>query len=356
MGAEVIIGEVDEEKGRAAENHINALFPGHARYISIDLEKPDVIQTFCEKVSVEYGTPYAIINNATITPFNSIERLPLADWDRSYRVHLRGPLQLIRFFLPEMLEKKRGVFVFTSSSGAVAYMGGYEVFKTSQVELANTLAAELEDTGLAVFSIGPGLVKTQTAIQGIEKVALLMGISTDEFYHMNRDNIISAEEAGTAFAVSLLFAQKYDGQEIGGIQALIDAGIHQRSGGKISATFCEEGQTLLTAIVQTFDEQYDGWKNRNIFERQWMLRDFKKNAGCSADEMGNALHQYQIAYSQKDAERLDGLSVLLASLSGFYRHQLKMMQGYIKNPEKRKEYDTYINGWLKDIEAMKRMV
>lgn len=151
MGAEVIIGEVDEEKGRAAENHINALFPGHARYISIDLEKPDVIQTFCEKVSVEYGTPYAIINNATITPFDSIERLPLADWDRSYRVHLRGPLQLIRFFLPEMLEKKRGVFVFTPSSGAVAYMGGYEVFKTSQVELANTLAAGIMDKRLAVY-------------------------------------------------------------------------------------------------------------------------------------------------------------------------------------------------------------
>lgn len=82
----------------------------------------------------------------------------------------------------------------------------------------------------------------------------------------------------------------------------------------------------------------------------------QKNAGCSADEMGNALHQYQIAYSQKDAERLDGLSVLLASLSRFYRHQLKMMQGYIKGPGERQEYDACINGWLKDIETMKRMV
>lgn len=102
------------------------------------------------------------------------------------------------------------------------------MFKTAQVELANTLAAELEDTGLSVFSIGPGLVKTQTAMQGIEKVAPLMGISTDEFYHMNRENIVSAEEAGTAFAVSLLFAKKYHGQEIGGIQALIDAGILEK--------------------------------------------------------------------------------------------------------------------------------
>lgn len=356
MGANVIIGEVDEEKGRRAESRITALFPNHAQYVPLDLEKPDKIQTFCEKVSTEYGTPHAIINNATITPFDAIERLPLADWDRSYRVHLRGPLQLIQFFLPKMLEKKQGVFVFTPSSGAVAYMGGYEVFKTSQVELANTLAAELEDTGLSVFSIGPGLVKTQTAMQGIEKVAPLMGISTEEFYHMNRENIVSSEEAGTAFAVSLLYAKKYYGQEIGGIQALIDAGIHQKSDGNTSTTFCEEGRTLLSTIVRTFDEQNDGWKKRNVFERQWLLRDFKKYAGRSADEMANALHQYHIAYSKKNSDELGGLSALLTGLSGYYQHQLEMMQGYIKDPEKRREYDTYIRGWLKDIEALKRMV
>lgn len=356
LGAKVIIGEVDEEKGRRAEELITALFPDRARYIPLDLENPDVTQAFCEKVSAEYGTPYAIIHNATITPFDSIERLPLADWDRSYRVHLRGPLQLTQFFLPQMLESKQGVLVFTPSSGAAAYMGGYEVFKTSQVELASTLAAELEDTGLWVFSIGPGLVKTQTAMQGIEKVAPLMGISTDAFYDMNRENIVSAEEAGTAFAVSLLLAKKYHGQEIGGIQALIDAGIHQKTDEKISATFCEEGRTLLTAVVRTFDEQNDGWKKRNVFEKQWMLRDFKKYAGHSADEMASALHQYQIAYNEKEAEGLGGLSVLLESLSGYYQHQLEMMQGYIKNPEKRQEYDAYIRGWLKDIETLKHML
>lgn len=356
MGANVIIGEVDEEKGRNAESRIAARFPGRVRYLPLDLEKPDGVQAFCEKVAAEYGVPYAIIHNATITPFDAVERLPLSDWDRSYRVHLRGPLQMIRFFLPKMREKGQGVLVFTPSSGAVAYMGGYEVFKTSQVELANTLAAELEDTGLSVFSIGPGLVKTKTAMQGIEKVAPLMGISTDEFYDMNRENIVSVEEAGTAFAVSLLFAEKYHGQEIGGIQALIDAGLHQKSDEKSTATFCEEGRSLLAAIVQTFDGQNDGWKKRNVFERQWMLRDFKKHAGHSADEMANALHQYQADYDKKDAERLGGLSALLASLAGYYQHQLEMMQGYIKDPEKRREYDTYIRGWLKDIEKMRGMV
>lgn len=356
LGAKVILGEVDEEKGRRAERLISTSYPGRARYLPLDLTKPDGIQAFCESVSAAYGAPYAIINNATVTPFDAVERLPLEEWDRSYQVHLRGPLQMIRFFLPQMLEKKQGVLVFTPSSGAVAYMGGYEVFKTAQVELANTLAAELEETGLSVFSIGPGLVKTQTAMQGIEKVAPLMGISTDEFYQVNQENIVSAEEAGTAFAVSLLLAEKYHGQEIGGIQALIDAGIHQIAEEKTKTEFCGEGATLLATIVQTFDEQNDGWKKRNVFERQWMLRDFKKYAGRSADEMASALHRYQSAYERKEAGELGGLPALLASLCEYYRHQLEMMQGYIKDPAKRQEYDTYIRGWLKDIETMQRMV
>lgn len=356
LGAKVILAEVDADRGRAAENFINERFPDHARFIPVDLEKPDVIQAFCEKISAEYGTPYAIIHNATITPFDSIESLGLVDWDRSYRVHLRGPLQLIQFFLPGMLEKKHGALVFTPSSGAVAYMGAYEVFKTAQVELAATLAAELEDTGLSVFSIGPGLVKTQTAMQGIEKVAPLMGMTADEFYQMNRENIVSAEEAGTAFAVSLLRAEKYHGQEIGGIQALIDAGIQQESDEHVAAVFCEEGRKLLSAIVQTFDQQNDGWKKRNVFERQWMLRDFKKHAGRSADEMAAALQHYQAAYCQNDTERLNGLSALLENLSDYYRHQLEMMQGYIKDSEKRKEYGAAIKEWLTDIETIRRML
>ena len=52
-----------------------------------------------------------------------------------------------------------------------------------------------------------------------------MGLTTEEFYELNQEAIVSPEEAGTALAVSLLSASRYDGQEIGGVQVLMDAGI-----------------------------------------------------------------------------------------------------------------------------------
>ncbi len=37
--------------------------------------------------------------------------------------------------------------------------------------------------------------------------------------------------------------------------------------------------------MKIYAEQSEGWKKRNLFERQLVSRDFKKNTGMSADEM-----------------------------------------------------------------------
>ncbi len=85
-------------------------------------------------------------------------------------------------------------------------MGAYEIFKTAQVELSNTLSMELEGTGIYAYTISPGLVKTETAMRSIEIVAQNMNISLEEFYRMNQDHIIDKEDAalGFVFFVSIV--------------------------------------------------------------------------------------------------------------------------------------------------------
>lgn len=100
-----------------------------------------------------------------------------------------------------------------------------KVFKTSQVELANTLVAELEQKEVIAYSIGPGIVKTDTAQKVIEKIAPLYNKSVEEFYRMSENVLLTAEEAGAGFAASVALAGQYRGLEIGSIQALMDAGI-----------------------------------------------------------------------------------------------------------------------------------
>ena len=49
-----------------------------------------------------------------------------------------------------------------------------------------------------------------------------MGMSLEEFYKQNDSHILSVKDAGRGFALSLLKAKDYNGQEISSIQAIND--------------------------------------------------------------------------------------------------------------------------------------
>ncbi len=212
MGATIIIPEINAEKGKLAEKEINSTFPDKAEFYHIDLADEESIFKMKAYVLNKYGCPDIIFNNAAILHLGEIDKVSSRDWDNGYLVNFKAPLLLVQSFLSEMKKRNSGTFVFVSSSGAAAFMGPYEIFKVAQIELCNTLSLELENTSIYSYTIGPGLVKTETAMKSIEIVARNMDISLDDFYEMNKAHIISAEEAALGFALSVLRAEEYNGQ------------------------------------------------------------------------------------------------------------------------------------------------
>ena len=99
-----------------------------------------------------------------------------------------------------MIKRNHGVFACVSSTGT-AFLGGYETFKAAQMHLANTFDAELEGTNVIVYTIGPGLVPTETASKAIGQLAPQMGMNVEQFFEMNRDAVLSVEEAGVGICV-----------------------------------------------------------------------------------------------------------------------------------------------------------
>jgi len=161
-------------------------------------------------------------------------------------------------------------------------------YHSSKITRAFVENAKLEGCqSITLTCIGPGLVKTKTAQKEIEKVSAWMGMSLDEFYRINANHILDVESAGVGFAVSVVNAERYNGQEINSIQILRDAGISADEKTESNSDFSvPESECLalhIQNIVQIFNEQYNGWLQRNIFERQWVLRDFKKTVGVAAD-------------------------------------------------------------------------
>ena len=361
LGAEIIIAEINKEKGIHAQNAINnELSSGYVSFFPIDIADEKQIDDLYDFVKEKYGCLDVLFHNAAITPMGAVDSVSVADWDKSYAVNLRAPVLLTQKFLPWMKERDSGIVVFVSSSGAAPYMGAYEVFKTAQVELCNSFAGELEGTNIITYAIGPGLVKTETAQKGIETVSALMGMTLAEFYEMNEKHILDAEAAGLGFALSVVNAEKYRGLEVGSIQVLMDSGIFENqtdtSRLDISRIDAEALSSHIKNIVNTFNEQYNGWLQRNLFERQWVLRDFRKTVGMPADNFQKLMLIVSQLSEENSFVAIAEHKSSLEKLKEYYARQHKLLQSFEKNPEKLKGNSQAILGWINELQIVVDML
>jgi NAD(P)-dependent dehydrogenase (short-subunit alcohol dehydrogenase family) len=358
LGAKVAIAEINAESGPMAAKQINDEFAdGTALWIQADVSDEDQVESLKRKALERFGKVDIVLNNATITPLGRVQEVTIDQWDASYGVNLRGPVLMAQAFLPGMIERDQGVFVCVSSVGD-AYMGAYESFKAAQVHLASTLDAELEGTGVIAFTIGPGLVRTPGSEAGIAQLAPLLGQTVDEFFENNQEHILSVEAAGVGFAAAIVLASQYWGQEIGANQALVAVGIGVPGNNGESPQLDlmqEERQRALQlcrGVHQTLDEQSQGWSQRSIFERHWMLRDFKKNAGMPVEQWLAALREFELVLEDDSQQISSGEVPPLDRLAAYYEHMQELARGYEKDPAKLTEQLQIIQSWKNEVEQL----
>ncbi|MCK4241107.1 MAG: SDR family NAD(P)-dependent oxidoreductase, partial [Candidatus Atribacteria bacterium] len=192
------------------------------------------------------------------------------------------------------------------------------------------------------------------AEEAIEKIAPLYGKNVEEFYKMSEKQIISVEAAGAGFAAAIAQAEKYRGQEIGSIQALMDVGIELQEEEKTNKKILTEEEkkqalSLIRKIETTLREQSEGWKQRPIFERQWVLRDFRKNTGASVEQFLEVFKklEHSLINNEFSSDILKKLQI--NKLSKYYEHQIDLLKGYEKDQEKLKKNMEIIKGWINTI-------
>ena len=362
LGARVVIAEINREMGRDAVRRLTAEFgTDRVRFVQTDVGDEGSVRRMARKALRAYGPVGIVINNATIAPLGAVDELPIEVWDASYRVNLRGPVLLARAFVPGMLEAGWGVFACVSSVGQ-AYMGAYESLKAAQVHMAATLDAELEGTSVAAFTIGPGFVPTATAMDSIPRLATLMGQPVDELRRILVAHTLPVEAAGAGFAAAVVLAERYRGQEISSVQALLDAGIplpeaaaDESSASPTVGRSCTSPlppNELLEALAElahsvrtTLAEQAEGWQERNLFERQWMIRTFRSDAKMSVEAWLTTLGELERAAAAGDGDAVRALVAPIDALVYFFRHQYDLAKGYVKNPAEREKTLEIVQGW-----------
>ena len=359
LGANVVIAEVDAKKGKTAEKDLNAEFGADCvLFHHTDVGDERSVRGLARQAERTFGRVDIVINNATYAPLGGVTERPVEDWDKSYRVNLRGPVLLAQAFLPGMIQRNLGVFLCVSSVGG-AYMGAYETLKSAQVEFARTLDGELEGTDVIAFTIGPGIVPTETMKAGVAQIAPRYGKTPQEFYETYKDQWLTVEAAGTGFAAAAALARRYRGMEIYSAAALIAAGIDDDSAvppaaaqTSLSAEQAAEALCLCREVHAVLKHEYEGWLKRSIFERQWMLRDFKQHAGLPVEEVLANLTDLQTRLDKNETTGLKKYAAAAQKVDTYFQHYQVLTQGAIKDPAKAKELVAVMQGWRESAQKL----
>jgi NAD(P)-dependent dehydrogenase (short-subunit alcohol dehydrogenase family) len=130
----------------------------------VDVSSDVAVKSWADRLLKSHGAPELVLNNAGV--INANEKL----WDISAEefskvidVNLKGTANIIRHFVPAMINVKRGVIVnFSSGWGRStdAEVAPYCASKWAIEGLTLALAQELP-SGLAAVSLNPGIINTQ---------------------------------------------------------------------------------------------------------------------------------------------------------------------------------------------------
>ena len=107
---------------------------------------------------------------------------------------------------------------------------------------------------------------------------------------------------------------------------------------------------LYRTVFDTFDQQVTDWKNRNMFQKQYVQSDFAKNTGMTVEGMRSDLKDLGL---RLEANRpVESCMEALKRLQEFYQHQQDMLKGFEKMQKKRQEGIDNVAKWKNDVTAL----
>jgi 2-hydroxycyclohexanecarboxyl-CoA dehydrogenase len=166
-GAKIAAWDIDAESGeetaRLARDE-----GGDARFFKANLAQAAEIDAAVAATLAACGTPYCVINNASIYPRASVIDMAPEAWERTLKVNITAPFLIARAFGPGMIANKRGIVINIASGRALegAVNGAnYACSKAAILSLTKTLALEWARFNIRVNAIIPGVSLTAQPLE-----------------------------------------------------------------------------------------------------------------------------------------------------------------------------------------------
>jgi short-subunit dehydrogenase len=159
---------------------------GEAVALPCDVSMREQAEAACARAVAALGPIDVLVCNAGYGHHRPFVDWDVADMERMLRVNYLGALYFAKALLPGMLERRRGWLVFVASvAGRIAtpLESAYAATKFALVGLAGALSLEVEDAGVHVLTVCPGVIDTPffdaEALAAMPPVALRSRVPVD---------------------------------------------------------------------------------------------------------------------------------------------------------------------------------
>ena len=162
-GADLVICDVNEVGLAETERQIRAL-GRQVKARRVDVASRDQMREFAEAVHADVPAVDILVNNAGVGLGGGFLHTSLEDWDWIVGINFWGVIHGCHFFVPRMVERRRGGYVINvaSAAGYVASepLCAYSTTKFGVFGFSEALREELDRHGIGVTTVCPGLINT----------------------------------------------------------------------------------------------------------------------------------------------------------------------------------------------------
>lgn len=168
-GARLILSSRREEELLRVKNDLGGT-DENVQILPLDLADSDTLKAKVEHAISLFGTLDVLVNNGGVSQRSLFAETDMGTIRRLMEVNFFGTVELTRFVLPILMEKKSGHIIVTSSLAGkfgTKFRSGYAASKHALQGLFDCIRQEMYEYNVDVTMVCPGPIKTNISLNSL---------------------------------------------------------------------------------------------------------------------------------------------------------------------------------------------
>ncbi|MFC4261552.1 SDR family NAD(P)-dependent oxidoreductase [Ferruginibacter yonginensis] len=152
-----------EDKLQKLQHELHTQYKIEVEYLLYDLSEPNAAQDLYNHIKQNNYLVTGLINNAGFGDYGNFTEMPLKNDEEMIAVNITALVRLTKLFGADMAKQGKGKIMNVASLLSFLpfpYYSVYSATKSFVLAFTETVATELEETGVIVTALCPGTVET----------------------------------------------------------------------------------------------------------------------------------------------------------------------------------------------------